>query len=94
MTYLQHKDLKPEEFNRLCGVHTKTFVRMVSVVQEQVEQKKKKLGKPSKLSVEEQVRRELGVRSASTVHTSPCNAHERLPPVKQRRTHRSVVGRT
>lgn len=55
MTYLQHKDLKPEEFKRLCGVHTKTFARMVSVVQEQVEQKKKKLGKPSKLSVEDQV---------------------------------------
>lgn len=37
MTYLQHKDLKPEEFKRLCGVHKETFARMVSVVQEQVE---------------------------------------------------------
>jgi hypothetical protein len=55
MTYLQHKDLKPEEFKRLCGVHQETFTRMVSVFQEQVEQKKKKPGKPSKLSVEDQV---------------------------------------
>jgi len=52
---LQHKDLKPEEFKRLCGVHKETFARMVSVVTEQVEQKKKKPGKPSKLSVQDQV---------------------------------------
>lgn len=55
MTYSQHKDLKPEDFKRLCGVHQATFTRMVGVVREQVEQKKKKLGKPSKLSVEDQV---------------------------------------
>ncbi len=55
MTYLQHKDLKPEDFKRLCGVHKETFARMVSVITEQVEQKKKKPGKPSKLSVEDQV---------------------------------------
>jgi len=55
MTYLQHKDLKPEDFKRLCGVHKETFARMVSVIQEQVEQKKRKPGKPSRLSVEDQV---------------------------------------
>ena len=70
MTYLQHKDLKPEEFKRLCGVHKETFARMVSVVQEQVEQKKKKPGKPSKLSVEDQVSNELGEKSVSTARTS------------------------
>jgi hypothetical protein len=55
MTYLQHKNLKPEDFKRLSGVHKETFARMVSVIQEQVEQKKRKPGKPSKLSVEDQV---------------------------------------
>jgi hypothetical protein len=55
MTYEQHKDLKPEDFKRLCGVHKETYSRMVSVLQKQVEQKKKKPGKPSKLSVEDQV---------------------------------------
>ncbi len=55
MTYLQHKDLKPEDFKRLRGVHKETFDRMVSVIQEQVEQKKRKPGKPSKLSIEDQV---------------------------------------
>ncbi len=55
MTYLQHKDLKPEDFKRLCGVQQATFTQMVGVVREQVEHKKKKPGKPSKLSVEDQV---------------------------------------
>jgi len=55
MTYLQHKDLKTEDFKRLCGVHQATFTQMVGVVREQVEQKKKKPGKPSKLSIEDQV---------------------------------------
>lgn len=55
MTFSQHKDLKPEDFKRLCGVHKETFARMVTVLEEQVEQKKKKPGKPSKLSVTNQV---------------------------------------
>ena len=61
MTYLQHKDLKPEDFKRLCGVHKETFALMVSVIQVQIEQKKRKPGKPSKLSVEDQVSNELAV---------------------------------
>jgi len=55
MTYLQHKDLKPEDFKRICGVHQATLTQMVNVVRELFEQKKKKPGKPSKLSVEDQV---------------------------------------
>ena len=55
MTYLQYQQLKPENFQRLCGVHHQTFVRMVAVLEEQVEPKKKKSGRPSKLSVEDQV---------------------------------------
>ncbi len=55
MTYAQYQQLKPEDFKRLCGVHHQTFTRMVSVLEEQVEQKKLKPGKPSKLSIVDQV---------------------------------------
>jgi len=55
MTYSRAQQLKPEDFKRLCGVHHQTFTCMVRVLEEQVEQKKKKPGKPSKLSIEDQV---------------------------------------
>lgn len=55
MTYARYQQLKPEDFKRLCGVYHQTFTHMVAVLEEQVEQRKKKLGKPSKLSVEDQV---------------------------------------
>lgn len=55
MTYIRYQQLKPEDFKRLCKVHHQTFTRMVAVLEEQGEQRKKKLGKPSKLSVEDQV---------------------------------------
>ncbi len=55
MTYLRYQQLKPEDFKRLCGVHRQTFGRMVSVLEERVQQKKQKQGLPSKLSVEDQV---------------------------------------
>lgn len=72
MTYEQHKDLKPEEFKRLCGVHTETFNRMDSVIQEQVEQKKRKPGKPSFLSVENQVLLDLGeIKMRSPIQGDP-----------------------
>ncbi len=55
MAYEQHRDLKPEDFKRFCGVDQGTFDCMVSVLHEQVEQKKQKPGKPSKLSLAKQV---------------------------------------
>jgi len=55
MTYSRFQQLKPEDFKRLCGVHHQTFTQMVTVLEEQVEQRKKKPGKPSKLSVADQV---------------------------------------
>jgi len=55
MTYLRYQQLKPEDFKRLCGVHHQTFACMVAVLEEQVELKKKKLGRPSKFSIEDQV---------------------------------------
>ena len=55
MTYSRYQQLKPSDLRRLCGVHHQTFIRMVAVLEEQVEQKKLKLGKPSKLSIADQV---------------------------------------
>lgn len=63
MTYSRYQQLKPEDFKRLYGVHHQTFTRMVAVLKEQVEQRKKKLGKPSKLSVEDQVLMSLDKRA-------------------------------
>jgi uncharacterized Fe-S cluster-containing radical SAM superfamily protein len=34
MTYEQIKDLKPEEFKRVCGVHPQTFDTMLRVLWE------------------------------------------------------------
>jgi hypothetical protein len=54
MTYEQVKNLKPEDFKRLCGVRQETFTQMVSVVQAH-SQPKQKTGRPGKLSLEDQV---------------------------------------
>lgn len=54
MTYKEVKNLKPEDFKRLCGVSPETFKNMVTVVAaEKVWQKK--TGRPSKLSTEDQL---------------------------------------
>jgi hypothetical protein len=54
VTYKQIKDLKPEDFKRLCGVHRHTFDRMLEVLL-QHEKLKKKKGRPAKHSVEDQL---------------------------------------
>ena len=54
MTYEKVKELKPQEFKRLCGVRIETFTEMVKLV-EKKEQQKTKTGRPSKLSLEDQV---------------------------------------
>jgi len=53
MTYEQVKYLKPEEFKRLCGVRPETLAQMVEVLQNCKQQQPP--GRPSKLSVEDQV---------------------------------------
>ena len=53
MTYDSVKHLKPEEFKRLCGVRPETFNQMVAVMQQAKQQLKP--GRPSKLSIEDQV---------------------------------------
>ncbi len=54
MTYEQVKNLKPEDFKRLCGVRPETFNQMVEVVHS-FWLSKKKTGRPGKLSLSAQV---------------------------------------
>lgn len=54
MTYVKVKKLTPENFKRLCGVKKETFAQMVKIVENQ-EKFKPKTGRPSKLSLENQV---------------------------------------
>ncbi len=54
MTYERVKNLKPEDFKRLCGVRPETFIKMVGVVRTS-SQPKLKTGRPGKLSLEDQV---------------------------------------
>lgn len=54
MTYEQVQSLKPEAFKRCCGVVPTTFDEMVSVLQQQ-KRKKRKPGRPPKLSTDSQV---------------------------------------
>lgn len=54
MSYEQVRNLKPTEFKRLCGVYPETFKNMIKVVSaEKVIQSKP--GRPSKLSIEDQI---------------------------------------
>ena len=54
MTYAEIKDLKPTAFKRFCGVKPHTFARMVKVL-EQREQRKKKKGRDPGLMLEDQL---------------------------------------
>lgn len=54
MTYEQVRHLKPEAFKRLCGVQPETFAEMVRVLGEKVGRKRKS-GRPSKLSLSDQL---------------------------------------
>ena len=54
MRYEEAKNLTPKEFKRLSGVYPETFKKMVQIVQEYQETKKVS-GRPSKLSLENQI---------------------------------------
>lgn len=54
MTYEKVKNLKPEDFKRLCGVLPETFEQMLEVMREH-NKRKKKPGRPIKLSLEDQL---------------------------------------
>ena len=55
MSYEQIKDLHPAEFKRYCGVEPDTFNRMVELVSNHLAKKRRKTGRPPKLSIENQV---------------------------------------
>jgi hypothetical protein len=50
MAYKQVQHLKPEVFRRLCGARPETFAEMVAVLEEKA-RRKRKPGRPSKLSL-------------------------------------------
>lgn len=58
MTHEQVKNLKPIDFKRLCGLRSETFNQMVKVVQMTMPAKLK-TARPGKLSLENQVFRQL-----------------------------------
>ncbi|WP_442935937.1 helix-turn-helix domain-containing protein [Nostoc sp.] len=61
MTYEQVKSLKSEDFKRLCGIRPETFNQMLEVVRclrraaPTPSQSKQKTGRPSKLTLEDQL---------------------------------------
>jgi hypothetical protein len=55
MSYEQIKDLRPALFIRYCGVKPETFQKMVEVVSDHLSKMRVKMGRPPKLSVEDQV---------------------------------------
>ncbi len=54
MKYKEAKKLNPTDFKRLCGVYPETFAQMVKIGQKYQENKKVS-GRPSKLSIENQI---------------------------------------
>ena len=55
MRYEAIKDLKEEEFRRLTGIRRITFDRMIEILVEEEWRKKKRGGKPNKLSMEDRL---------------------------------------
>ncbi len=55
MSYEQIKDLRSADFKRYCGVEPETFHRMVELVSNRLTKKRRKPGRPPKLSVQDQV---------------------------------------
>jgi hypothetical protein len=53
--YEQHRLLIETDFRRLTGVHKTTFEHMLAVLSQQISQAKKVLGRPSRLSVADQL---------------------------------------
>ena len=54
MKYKEAKKLAPNEFKRLSGVCPETFTKMIEIVREH-QLNKKVSGRPSKLSLEDQI---------------------------------------
>lgn len=58
MTYEKVKDLKSSDFKRFCGIHRPTFDQMSAILRKAEAQKSP--GRPSKLSIEDQLLMSLG----------------------------------
>lgn len=55
MSYENIKHLSPEKFKRLCGIKPDTFRRVCQFVREELKRTQKKPGRPTRLSIEDQV---------------------------------------
>ena len=64
--YEQHTLLSETDFRRLTGVHKTTFEPMLAVLSQQISQAKKVLGRPSRLSVADQLLMMLEYNPAGT----------------------------
>lgn len=54
MKYKEIQNLEPSKFKRLCGVRLETFNEMIKIVKAHFKEHKK-TGRPSKLSIEDQI---------------------------------------
>ena len=84
MSYEQVKDLPPAQFKRYCGVRPETFRRMVEVVSNHLRRKRRVSGRPTKLSVEDQVLMTLEYWREPTSHLHGAGARPdpRLRPLQ------------
>ncbi len=55
MSYENIKHLSPEKFKRLCGIKPDTFRRICDFISEELKRTQKKSGRPTFLSIEDQV---------------------------------------
>lgn len=55
MSYENIKHLSPEKFKRLCGIKPDTFRHICAFIGEELERTQKKPGRPTILSIEDQV---------------------------------------
>ncbi len=55
MKYTQIQELDEEKFRRLTGVKPTTFKRMIEILSQEESKKKRKGGRPNKLSLQSQL---------------------------------------
>jgi len=79
MSYEQVEDLLPAEFKRFCGVRPETFRRMVEAVSSHLSRRRRVSGRPTKLSVADQVLITLDYRREYRTFfhlVTRCDLHE------------------
>ena len=104
MRYEAIKDLNPEAFKRLTGVKPEVFRQMVGVLRE-AETRKKKVGRPSKLPLEDKLlltlsywreyRTQFHLAASYAIHiAAPLGAGLVTPMLSQQQTASSRKSRT